>query len=98
MANEFIAPVLVLLAYTVPLWILSRAIINFLRKRKINTATLKLELILFLFYLYIILVISLTILPLPFARFQWPNVGEINLIPLVNTIKNIKEAIFSKRS
>ena len=94
MASDFITPVLVLLVYTVPLWILSRIIINFLKKRKFNKTTLKLELILFLFYLYFVLVISLTILPLPFARFQWPNKGGINLIPLVENIKAIKD-IFS---
>ena len=97
MASDFITPVLVLLAYTVPLWILSRIIINFLKKRKINKTTLKLELILFLFYLYFVLVISLTILPLPFARFQWPNKGGINLIPFVKNIKAIED-IFSRQN
>ncbi len=91
MPEEFIAPVLILLAYTVPLWFLSRIIINLLRKIKFNTATLKHEFILFLFYLYIILVITLTILPLPFARFQYPNKGGINLIPLVKNIKAVKD-------
>jgi len=98
MVSDFITPVLVLLAYTVPLWILSRIIINFLKKRKINKPTLKLELILFLFYLYLVLVISLTILPLPFARFQWPNKGHINLIPIVTTIKDIKDIFSSQKA
>ena len=92
MAERFIKPILVIIAVSMFAWILFWSIRNISKKRYGRKITYKAELILFGFYLYVIAVLTLTIIPLPFTRFQLHS-GGINLVPVLNTVKDLKAAI-----
>ena len=73
-------------------WILFWGIVNISKKKYGRKITYKAELILFLFYIYTIAVMTLTVIPLPFARFEDLHRGGINLIPVINTVNDLKIA------
>jgi glycopeptide antibiotics resistance protein len=73
-------------------WILFCGIANFSKKKYSKKLSYKAELILFLFYIYTISVMTLTIIPMPFNRLEFSK-GDINILPLVNTVSNLKMAL-----
>lgn len=94
MLQQFIKPVLTVIAVSLLVWILFWIIFKLLTKKKGIKISSRAALIFFLFYMYIIAVLSLTIIPLPFTRFKVTGGGGINLIPVVNIVKGCLE-IFS---
>jgi glycopeptide antibiotics resistance protein len=90
MFERFIKPVLIIIAVSMFVWILIWCIANIFPKKHGKKISYRAELILFLFYIYLISVMSLTIIPLPFTRFNFSR-GGINLIPIVNTINDLKD-------
>ena len=57
----------------------------------------KKELLLLLFALYIVFILCLTLLPVPVTRIDNPNAMDINVVPLINTIKQSLD-IFSRHN
>lgn len=92
MPGRFIKPILVIIAVAMFAWILFWYIVNISKKKYDRKITFKSELILFLFYIYTISVLTLTIIPLPFTRFEDLHRGGINLIPVINTVNDLKIA------
>jgi glycopeptide antibiotics resistance protein len=96
MFERFVKPILIIIAVSMFAWILFWGIINFSKKRYGGKITYKAELILFSFYIYVIAVMTLTIIPLPFNRFEF-NRGGINLIPVLNTVKDLRDMLSHKK-
>ena len=94
--EQFIKPVLAIIAISMLVWILFWFLFSIFKKNRGLRISLRAELIFFLFYIYIVGVMSLTVLPLPFTRFKTPNEDGINIIPVVNIVKGLLE-IISKR-
>jgi glycopeptide antibiotics resistance protein len=91
MFDDFVKPILIIIAVAMLVWILFWAIVNNSKKKYGKKITPKAELILFAFYIYIVSVLTLTVIPLPFMRFE-VSAGGINLVPVMNTIQSFKNA------
>lgn len=74
----------------IPIWILIRAIIVYLNKRKGLGFSLKREALLSLFYVYLLCVLSITQFPIYIIEDQHIR-PSVNLIPVVGTIKDIAQ-------
>lgn len=92
MPDRFIEPILIIIAISMLAWIIFGAVVNFSKKKYDRKISYKAELILFMFYIYAISVMTLTIIPLPFNRLKY-NTRSVNIIPLVNTVSNLKKAL-----
>jgi glycopeptide antibiotics resistance protein len=93
MPEQFISPVLALIAISMLMWILFWMVFSNAKKREGVIISFQAEITFFVFYIYIIAVMSLTIIPLPFARFEEPGESGINLTPVINIIKAILEGL-----
>ena len=75
-----------------PVWVILRLLVNGYNKQK---ALPQREFLLFIFYVYITCVLMVTIMPLPMTRHATPNLDRINIVPIVNTLKEFL-ATFSR--
>ncbi len=79
-----------LLALGIPLWILSRATMLYLNKRKGGKISLKREAVLFLFCVYALCVVEITLIPLSIFRDTRSQfLLSANFVPFAGSIKAI---------
>ena len=94
MLHQVFKPTLIILSISIFAWIVFRMI---LRNLKTDRISYKNELLLLLFVLYIVFVLCLTLLPVPMTRVDNPNAMDINVVPVINTVKQSLD-IFSRHN
>jgi glycopeptide antibiotics resistance protein len=85
MLHQVLKPTLIILSLSIPAWILFRMVLRNLKA--VHSISYKKELILLLFVLYTAFVLCLTLLPVPATRVDNPNAMDINVVPVINTVK-----------
>jgi glycopeptide antibiotics resistance protein len=63
------------------------------QQRKRNTVDLKSEILVFLFVAYISSVVAVTIVPATISGFNDPNAIRLNIVPVINTIKDYMDSL-----
>ena len=98
MPDQFIKPILVIIAISISGWILFWTILRISKKKEGIKIPFRFQITSFLFYIYAIAVLSLTIIPLPFARFEKPNEDGINIIPIVHIVRDLLELLTPQKT
>ena len=98
MLNQLLRPAFIIFCFTIPAWLLLRFIIWNDKKKRHVPFSLQRELLLFITYLYITCTLIITIVPVPMTRSENGKHDRINLIPVVNTIKDFIELSPQRRS
>jgi glycopeptide antibiotics resistance protein len=93
MFSNFLAPVLYVLKLLLPVWIVYRLLLIIYLQRKKNTVNPTRELLLFLFVAYIGSVVAVTIVPATISGFNDPDAMRLNVVPIINTIKNYIDSL-----
>src|SRR5258705_13623461 len=96
MFERFVKPILIIISISMFAWILFWSIAKFSKKKYGRKITHKVELILFSFYIYFISVLTLIVIPMPFNSFKYSR-GGINVILVVNTVKNLTNTLPLKK-
>ncbi len=79
----------VLFVFCLPIWVLVRMILWFIRKRKKIALDFKREVLLWIFFLYIICVFSITFFPLNIIIGEERRWVSYNIIPVVGTVREV---------
>ena len=95
MLHQVFKPTLILLSIALLAWILLRIVLRNLKAG--HRISYKKEFLLLLFILYIVFILCLTLLPVPMTRVDNPNAMDINVVPVINTIKQSFD-IFSRHN
>jgi len=85
MLHQVLKPTLILISITLVVWILLRIILR--TKNMSHSVSYKHELVLLLLVVYVTFVLSLTLFPIPMTEIDNPDAMDINLIPVINTVK-----------
>jgi len=92
MLHQVFKPTLIVLSISILAWILFRIVNHFLKPG--HRISYKKETAWLLFAVYIVFIFCLTLLPVPMTLVDNPNAMDINLVPVINTVKQAM-AIFS---
>lgn len=79
--------ILFLAALALPFWLASRFAINVYKRRRNQQTSITREFLLASFFLYLVFLAAVTVVPLPMSRFRTPSSEDINLIPILHSIK-----------
>lgn len=91
MFRYFIEQVVGVYVLTLPIWIITRIIINVSRKKKGENISISREITINLFFLYLVLVSALTLIPTHIMKgLRHPSLSDINFVPVFNTIKSMQ--------
>ena len=93
MFSNFLAPVLYVLKWILPAWIVYRSFWIVYQQHKKSAVKLKREILLFLLVAYIGSVVAVTIVPASIAGFNDPNAMRLNVLPIINTIKEYRQSL-----
>ena len=86
MLHQVFKPTLILVSITLAVWVLLRIL---LRAKRNNQVSYKQEIVLLLLVVYAAFVLSVTLFPVPITQFDNPNAMDINLVPVINTSKQV---------
>jgi len=87
MINQIIKSILLLTAIALPFWIAIRFAINFSSQRRNEQTSIAREFLLASLFLYLVFLAAVTIVPLPISRFRNHSSEDINLVPIVRSLK-----------
>jgi glycopeptide antibiotics resistance protein len=90
---NFLPPILYVLKWLLPIWIVYRLLRFIYQQRKRNAVNIKNEILLFLFMAYIGCVVAVTIVPASISGFNDPNAMRLNIVPVINTIKDYIDSL-----
>ncbi|MCA1634647.1 MAG: VanZ family protein [Acidobacteria bacterium] len=98
MLNQLLGSFIFSTAVALPLWVAFRVRAN-VSGRKLNAgASLGRELLLTSFFLYLVFVAALTVVPIPMSRFRVPGSSEVNLVPILNSLKCLPPTLTARRN
>ena len=97
MVNQFLISVLTFSAAAFPVWIFFRIALNVFKRRRNESVSYEKELLLTLFFLYVVCGLAITVIPLPYTEVRNPTANDFNVVPVINTIRELR-ATFTPRT
>lgn len=93
MLHQILRQAGIVFGITIPLWLVFRLMVQLYLKSRGDSLSFKRECFIFLFQVYVTCVLMATVMPLPMTRDERPRYNHINIIPVVNTGKQLQATI-----
>jgi glycopeptide antibiotics resistance protein len=96
--NQLLKSFIFSAALALPFWVAFRVKANAARKRLRERTAAGRELLLTLLFLYLVFLAALTVVPIPMSRFRAHGTNDLNLVPVLNSLKCFSPGVVGRRN